>query len=73
MIEVFNRKHLRWDGETAIDYFEIFIGSSSELPAVDYFSDAVSKYKIAMGSLALDVSTGDLYQMQSNDTWKKQG
>lgn len=73
MIEIFNRKHLRWEGDTAIDYFELFVGSKDDLPAVDAFSNSSGKYRIAMGSLAMDVSTGDIYQMQANETWKKRG
>lgn len=72
MYTIFNTKHLGWedDNTTAVCYFEIFMDSASDLPSDVYaLSTANAKYKIAQGSLAWDIETGDMYQMKSDGTW----
>lgn len=74
MITIFNTKHIKWEDEdTSVNYFELFMDSASELPSdVYYFSTATEKYKISQGSLAYDISTGDMYMMKSNGSWVNQ-
>ena len=72
MITIYKREHMGWEDNetTAVDFFEIFLDTSSDLPTDVYqFSTETSRYKIGQGSLAYDISTGDMYMMQSDGTW----
>lgn len=72
MLSVFNSKHLRWedDNTTSVDYFEFFMDSATDdLPSSQDYYIGVEKYKIAQGSLAYDISTGDMYMLKSDGTW----
>lgn len=74
MLTVYKRIHMGWEGNTAIDFFELFIDSDADLPAdVYYFSTESNRYKIAQGSLAYDITNSDMYMMKSDGTWVKQG
>lgn len=75
MVRIFNTKHLEWvdGGETSLNYFELFMDTSADLPTDVYqFSEGTAKYKISQGSLAYDISTGDMYMMNSSGSWIKQ-
>lgn len=72
MRSIFNTKHLAWEdnGETSVNYYEIFMDSASDLPDDLYvFSNESCKYKIAQGSLAYDISTSEIYMMETDGTW----
>lgn len=70
MLSVHEVKHVGWDGTTAIRHYELFIDSASDLPnSVDYFSTANDPCRIAMGSLAYDISSSDMYMIDSSGAW----
>lgn len=60
---------LYMDGEDAVIRADIIVDTAQELPGVD---DFLCK-KLAMGSIAWDISTGDFYGLSSSGTWIKQG
>lgn len=76
MLTIFNTKHITWvgdNGDISLNYFELILDTASDLPSsVDQFSTENEKYRISQGSLAWDVSTGDIYGMKSDGTWVKQ-
>jgi hypothetical protein len=74
MLNIFNTKHMVWeDGETSVNYYELFIDDVTDLPSdVYYFSTDDAKYKIMQGSMAYDISNGDMYMMDSSGSWIKQ-
>ena len=74
MISIFNTIHKTWEDETtSVNYYELFLDSADDLPDdVYYFSTDEIKYKIMQGSLAYDISTGDMYMINSSGTWVKQ-
>ena len=74
MLSIFNTKHMTWEDEsTSVNYYELFIDSAEDLPNdVYYFSTDDIKYKIMQGSLAYDISTSDMYMINSSGTWVKQ-
>lgn len=74
MLTVYNNKHLTWMGNTSINHYEMFIDSPADLPNNPYyFSTDKDSYKIAQGSLAWDISAGEMYMMNSSGAWIKQG
>lgn len=76
MLSIFNTKHIGWtdDGQTSVNYYELFMDSAADLPTDLYmFSNESSKYKIAQGSLAWDISKSDMYMMETDGTWVVQG
>lgn len=46
---------------------EMYVDSSAELPSREY-----GNFILEMGSLALDVGTGDFYALNSEGVWNKQ-
>lgn len=75
MLSIFNQKHLRWEdnGVTSVCYYELFMDSATELPTDLYcFSNKSYRYKIGQGSMAYDITTGDMYMMKTDGTWVQQ-
>ena len=73
MLSIFNTKHMTWEDETtSVNYYELFLDSAEDLPDDVYcFSTGDIKYKIMQGSLAYDISTSDMYMINSSGTWIK--
>ena len=63
-----SRKFIRFQGDKSVERMSIDCDTAADLPAVD----AIPKIIIGQGSIAWDISTGDIYGMQTNGTWKKQ-
>ena len=75
MLSIFNTKHITCtdDGQTSVNYYELFMDSSADLPDDLYaFSNESCKYKISQGSLAYDISAAEMYMMETDGTWIKQ-
>ena len=74
MLTVYKRIHMGWEGNTAIDFFQLFLDTIADLPDDIYaFSTDKAQYKISQGSIAYDIETGTVYMMQSDGTWVEQG
>lgn len=65
---VMNRKFLNFNGEASVERMEICVDTASDLPS----ADGITGCKIAQGSIAWDVSTGDFYGLKSDGTWVNQ-
>ncbi len=65
---VMNRKFLNFNGEASVERMEICVDTASDLPS----ADGITGCKIAQGSIAWDVSTGDFYGMTSTGEWVNQ-
>ena len=65
---VMNRKFLNFNGEASVERMEICVDTASDLPS----ADGINGCKIAQGSIAWDVSTGDFYGLKSDGTWVNQ-
>lgn len=75
MLSIFNTKHISWtdQGQTSLNYYELFMDSIDDLPTDLYmFSNESGSYKISQGSLAYDISAAEMYMMETNGTWVKQ-
>ena len=59
---------IAYDGSENAALMDLFIDDVSDLSSLTHF-DSI---KILQGSTAKDISTGDLYQMQSDGTWVQQ-
>ena len=70
MINMYNIKHKTWEGKTSVCFFHFFIDGPSDLPDDPmYFSTEADKYKIAPGSIAIDVTNKCIYTYTSAGTW----
>ena len=65
---VMSRKFLRYENELSVERMEICVDAASDLPTVN----SITGCKIAQGSIAWDVSTGDFYGMSSTGEWVNQ-
>lgn len=65
---VMSRKFLRYENELSVERMEICVDTASDLPT----ADGITGCKIAQGSIAWDVSTGDFYGMSSTGEWINQ-
>lgn len=65
---VMSRKFLRYENELSVERMEICVDAASDLPP----ADGITGCKIAQGSIAWDVSTGDFYGMSSTGDWINQ-
>jgi len=63
-----SRKFLQYENELSVERMEICADTASDLPS----ADGITGCKIAQGSIAWDVSTGDFYGMKSDGTWVNQ-
>lgn len=57
-----------WDGTHNSAIMSIFVDSDADLAGLSHLGDVYFQ----LGSDALDVSTGDVYIVQTNGTWVKQ-
>ncbi|MCI5816467.1 hypothetical protein [Ruminococcus sp.] len=62
---VMARKFLQFKEEKSVERMEICVDAASDLPTVN----SIPGCKIAQGSIAWDVSTGDFYGMASTGEW----
>lgn len=65
---VMSRKFLQYENELSVERMEICVDTASDLPTVN----SITGHKIAQGSIAWDVSTGDFYGLKSDGTWVNQ-
>lgn len=65
---VMSRKFLQYENELSVERMEICADAASDLPTMN----SISGCKIAQGSIAWDVSTGDFYGMTSTGEWVNQ-
>ncbi len=65
---VMSRKFLQYENELSVERMEICVDTASDLPTVN----SITGCKIAQGSIAWDVSTGDFYGMSSAGDWINQ-
>lgn len=65
---VMSRKFLQYENELSVERMEICVDAASDLPS----ADGITGCKIAQGSIAWDVSTGDFYGLKSDGTWVNQ-
>ncbi len=65
---VMSRKFLQYENELSVERMEICVDAASDLPT----ANSIAGCKIAMGSIAWDVSTGDFYGMTSTGEWVNQ-
>lgn len=65
---VMSRKFLQYENELSVERMEICADAASDLPTMN----SISGCKIAHGSIAWDVSTGDFYGMTSTGEWVNQ-
>lgn len=68
MKEIIKGKHLYFDGSNSVVRIKIHMDTADELPTATEFSGK----KLAMGSIAWVISTGDIYALDSNGNWQKQ-
>lgn len=68
MITIMKQIFLRYEGEKSVERMEICVDTASDLPTVN----SIAGCKIAQGSIAWDVSTGDFYGMSSAGEWVNQ-
>ena len=75
MLSIFNTVHKFWEEENtvSVNYYELFVDSTDDLPDDVYcFSTDSMRYKIMQGSVAYDISTSDIYMLASDGTWAVQ-
>ena len=75
MLKIQDTKHVEWidDGETSLNVYVLIADTTADIPSDPYyFSTDMDKYKIAMGSVVWVIADGDLYMINSSDTWVKQ-
>lgn len=65
---VMSRKFLQYENELSVERMEICVDTASDLPTVN----SIAGCKIAQGSIAWDISTGDFYGMSSAGEWVNQ-
>ena len=65
---VMSRKFLQYENELSVERMEIGVDAASDLPS----ADGITGCKIAQGSIAWDISTGDFYGMTSTGNWVNQ-
>ena len=65
---VMSREFLQYENELSVERMEICADTASDLPTVN----SITGCKIAQGSIAWDVSTGDFYGMSSAGEWVNQ-
>lgn len=68
MISIRNEEFIKYENNKSVMRMEIDVDSAEELPEVDYFSGKI----LYMGSVAWDISTGDLYGFKSTGEWVNQ-
>ena len=53
MIQIYNNKHLTWDGTTSINHYELFADTVTDLPSDPYYFSSPDKgsYKMAQGAI----------------------
>lgn len=68
MIEIIREKYLRPEEDLDLTRCEICVDTAEELPDIYDFSGK----KLAQGSIAWDISTGDLYGLNSSGEWYNQ-
>ncbi len=68
MISIRNEKFIKYENNKSVMRMEIDVDSAEELPAKDYFSGRT----LYQGSIAWDISTGDLYGFKSTGEWVNQ-
>ena len=71
MIQIYNNKHLTWDGTTSINHYELFADTVTDLPSDPYYfsSPDKSSYKMAQGSIAWVIDVSEIYMLDSGGTW----
>ena len=67
-MEILREKFIGMDSDTAISRAELALDNASELPSAGLLKGRT----LAAGSLAWDISTGDIYGMNSQGSWVKQ-
>lgn len=60
-----NSYDIWYDGTDNVSRFDLFIDSSADLSGLTHFDNV----KLAQGSKATDISTGDIYRMTSAGSW----
>lgn len=60
-----NSYDIWYDGTENVSRFDLFIDSSADLSGLTHFDNV----KLAQGSKATDISTGDVYRMTSAGSW----
>lgn len=60
-----NSYDIVFDGTDNVSRFDLFIDSSADLSGLTHFDNV----KLAQGSKATDISTGDIYRMNSAGSW----
>lgn len=66
--EVINSTTIRRESNLRVERMEICVDAAADLPTVN----SITGCKIAQGSIAWDVSTGDFYGMTSTGDWINQ-
>ena len=66
--EIINSTTIRRESNLRVERMEICVDAASDLPT----ANSIAGCKIAMGSIAWDVSTGDFYGMTSTGDWVNQ-
>lgn len=66
--EVINSTTIRRESNLRVERMEICVDAASDLPTMN----GIAGCKIAQGSIAWDVSTGDFYGMSSAGDWINQ-
>lgn len=66
--EIINSTTIRRESNLRVERMEICVDAASDLPTVN----GIPGCKIAQGSIAWDVSTGDFYGMTSTGEWVNQ-
>ena len=71
MIQIYNNKHLTWDGTTSINHYELFADTVTDLPSDPYYFSSPDKgsYKMAQGSIAWVIDVSEIYMLDSGGTW----
>ena len=71
MIQIYNNKHLTWEGTTSINHYELFADTVSDLPSDPYYFSSPDKgsYKMAQGSIAWVIDVSEIYMLDSGGTW----
>lgn len=71
MIQIYNNKHLTWDGTTSINHYELFADTVTDLPSDPYYfsSPDGGRYKMAQGSIAWVIDVSEIYMLDSEGTW----
>ncbi len=68
MLEIINEKYLRSESDTIVVRAELCVDSAEELPE----ADGIAGRLLAAGSLAWDISTGDIYGLTGAGEWAAQ-